>query len=47
MFQNVKIGPLELKYYIPCAVIILIATYTGSLNKDIVETITFLSICRS
>ena len=42
MFQNVKIGPLELKYYIPCAVIILIATYTGSLNKDIVGTITFL-----
>lgn len=42
MKKQIKIGGLPLKYYIPFAVIILIATYTGTLNSDIVGSIAFL-----
>ncbi|OOM07478.1 2-hydroxycarboxylate transporter family protein [Clostridium saccharobutylicum] len=42
MKKQIKIGGMPLKYYIPFAAVILIATYTGSLNKDIVGAIAFL-----
>lgn len=42
MKREIKIGGMRLKYYIPFAAVILIATYTGTLNKDIVGAIAFL-----
>ncbi|MDS0526476.1 2-hydroxycarboxylate transporter family protein [Clostridium sp. SHJSY1] len=42
MKKEIRIGNLPLKYYIPFAAIILIATYTGTLNKDIVGATAFL-----
>lgn len=42
MKKQIKIGGMPLKYYIPFAAVILIATYTGTLNKDIVGAIAFL-----
>jgi malate:Na+ symporter len=42
MLEKIKIGPLPLKYYLPCLVIVLIAVYTNNLNTDIVGTFAFL-----
>ncbi|MEH0874034.1 2-hydroxycarboxylate transporter family protein [Pectobacterium cacticida] len=45
MFTNIKIGGMPAKYFIIFAVVVLLATYTGTLNKDIVGTIAFLLVC--
>ncbi len=42
MLDQIKIGPLSLKYYLPCLVVVLIAVYTNVLNTDIVGTFAFL-----
>lgn len=42
MLKDVKIGPMPIKYYIPCACIVLLAVYTQNLNEDIVGTFAFL-----
>ena len=42
MLKDVKIGPMPIKYYIPCVCIVLLAVYTGNLNEDIVGTFAFL-----
>ncbi|WP_334074496.1 MULTISPECIES: 2-hydroxycarboxylate transporter family protein [Paenibacillus] len=41
-FKGIKISGLPLKYYITFSIIILIAAYTGNLNKDIIGSIAFL-----
>lgn len=40
--DKIKIGPLQLKYYLVCAVVVLTAVYTGNLNNDIIGTFAFL-----
>ncbi|MGZ7442815.1 2-hydroxycarboxylate transporter family protein [Paenibacillus sp. TH7-28] len=40
--KGIKITGLPLKYYIPFSIIILVAAYTGNLNKDIIGSIAFL-----
>ncbi|UMR35231.1 2-hydroxycarboxylate transporter family protein [Paenibacillus polymyxa] len=40
--KKIKISGLSLKYYIPFSIIILLAVYTGNLNKDIIGSIAFL-----
>ncbi|WP_125568985.1 2-hydroxycarboxylate transporter family protein [Companilactobacillus insicii] len=40
--SKIKIGGLTLKYFIPFFLILLIATYTGTLNNDVIGPIAFL-----
>ena len=42
MLKDLKIGPMPIKYYIPCVCIVLLAVYTNNLNEDIVGTFAFL-----
>ena len=39
---KIKIGTLQLKYYLVCAVVVLTAVYTGNLNNDIIGNFAFL-----
>lgn len=44
MFSNIKISGINIQYFCLFTVILLLATYTGTLNNDLVGTMAFLFI---
>lgn len=42
--KSIKISNLPLKYYLPIAIVVLVATYIGALNQDIVGSFAFLFV---